>query len=206
MISRPCPAMRVCRQRSPILPTQTLESSLLRYIGVDGCKGGWFWLGLDGSDCFFGVAERLSILFDKGTSSQRVLIDIPIGMTSREGKARTCDRQARTRLGARACTVFTAPCREAMGARTYKAACDRNEAVTGKRLSRQCWGIVPKMKEIDRLLRTDPAARALLRESHPELCFMALNQGLPITHNKKTSAGFQSRLDVLETHRFDAEK
>jgi len=176
----------------------------LRYIGVDGCKAGWIWVGLDGSDSCFGVIRRLSALVEAATSAQRVLIDIPIGMTSIGGKTRTCDRKARKRLGARACTVFTAPCREAIDAGTYKEACDRNKAVTGKKLSRQCWGIVPKIKEVDRLMRRDPAARVLLRESHPELCFAALGRGQPIVHNKKTREGFQARIDVLKTYCPDA--
>jgi predicted RNase H-like nuclease len=140
------------------------------------------------------------MLVEGAALAQRILIDIPIGMTSHEGNTRTCDWQARKRLGARACTVFTAPCREAIEAGTYQEACDRNKAVTGKKLSRQCWAIVPKIKEVDRLMRTDPAARSLLRESHPELCFASLRRGRPIAQNKKTTEGFQARIEVLETH------
>jgi len=173
-------------------------------IGVDGCRAGWFWVGLDGDTSHFGKVASLSELFTRDCWIKRVLVDIPIGMTSENGEVRTCDHLARKHLGSRACTVFTAPCREAIAAPDYKLACDRNQAVTGRRLSRQCWGIVPKINEVDLLLRSDPQARALVRESHPELCFAAINQGAPLLQNKKTDQGFEVRLALLTSYQSDA--
>lgn len=174
-------------------------------IGVDGCRGGWFWTAIEGDSVTSGVVQQLADLisiFD----ADRILVDIPIGLTSRQGGSRVCDALARKRLGRRASSVFTPPCREAVAADSYLSACDINEGVTGKRLSKQCWGIVPKIREADRVMRISKKARARIRESHPELCFAALAHGEPMQFNKKSAAGFEERSGLLRTIRADTDE
>ena len=169
-------------------------------IGVDGCRGGWFWTAIEGDAATCGVVQQLADLlsiFD----ADRILVDIPIGLTSRQGGTRVCDALARKRLGRRSSSVFTPPCREALAADSYSSACDINEAVTGKRLSKQCWGIVPKIREADQVMRVSKNARGRIRESHPELCFAALAHGVPMQFNKKSAAGFQERAGLLRSIR-----
>ena len=113
-------------------------------------------------------------------------------------RERACDLRARELLGDRASSVFPAPCREAAYAPTYKKACDINERLTGKRISKQTWAIVPRIRELDELLRRDERARACFREVHPELCFWAFAGGRPMTHHKSTEQGYLERANLLE--------
>jgi predicted RNase H-like nuclease len=55
---------------------------------------------------------------------------------------------------------------------------------------------VPKIREVDTFLRAREDARGKIREVHPEVCFWGLS-GSPMRHNKKTSAGFSERRDLL---------
>jgi len=54
-------------------------------------------------------------------------------------------------------------------------------------------GRSPKIREVDDLLSGSSAARAKIREVHPEVCFAGLNRGQPIAHDKKTVEGATER-------------
>lgn len=166
-----------------------------RRYGVDGCRGGWFYFWINGRVFGHGLANDLTSIVADRTASV-ILVDIPIGLPG-EAASRDCDTEARKLLGRRASSVFPAPCRAALEAESYEAACEVNERYTGRRLSLQCWNIVPKIREVDALLRAPGRARLRLRESHPELCFAALNGGRPMSSGKKSEAGFEERLAVL---------
>jgi predicted RNase H-like nuclease len=150
------------------------------------------------------VVERLDALRDEIIASDLTLIDIPIGLKSSGSEERHCDREARKLLGKRASSVFPAPCRQALECRDYAEASSVNQSATGRKLSRQSWAIVLKIYEVDSVVRGLPERRKL-REMHPELCFMALNGGEPMGHNKKKAAGQTERLAVLSRYRPDAE-
>lgn len=173
-------------------------------VGIDGCRAGWFYFCRDESVWTFGVAGTVAEIIDRLPDDATVLIDIPIGLRRRGKQERQCDIAARARLGARRSSVFAAPCRSVLTATSYQQALERNRRNTGRGLSRQCWGIVPKIREVDQLLRADDRARGLLRESHPELCFWGLAGG-PMSHNKKTRDGFAQRLTILSIFDPDAE-
>ena len=169
-----------------------------RRYGVDGCRGGWFYFWINGRVFGHGVAEALSTIVSERTASV-ILVDIPIGLTNEPGR-RDCDTEARKLLGRRASSVYAAPCRAALEAESYEDACEVNQRITGRKISLQCWNIVPKIREIDTLLRDNRAQRGLLRESHPELCFQALNDNRAMSCNKKKRQGQQERLGVLERY------
>src|SRR6202035_5075203 len=67
-------------------------------------------------------------------------------------------------------------------------------ALSGKALSRQAFGILSKVQEVDRLMT--PRRQQLLVELHPEVSFTVLS-GDPMADYKKTSAGQAQRLDAL---------
>lgn len=167
-----------------------------RRYGVDGCRGGWFYFWINGRVFGHGQASSLATIVADRTASV-ILVDIPIGLPS-ETANRDCDTEARKLLGRRASSIFPAPCRAALEAESYEHACEVNERLTGRKLSIQCWNIVPKIREADALLRGRGRARLRLRESHPELCFATLNGGRPMSRGKKTIAGFEERLAVLQ--------
>ena len=79
-----------------------------------------------------------------------------------------------------------------MGFDTYESASSQNYAQSGRRLSKQTWAILGKIREVDDFLGNTTDARQTLRESHPEVMFAALNGGRPMTHTKKTADGFKA--------------
>ena len=168
-------------------------------VGIDGCKEGWFCVALQRMHLWnLDVFPNITAAWQALQAAKLILIDIPIGLreTGREG--RRCDQQARKLLGApRASSVFTPPVRPALALRTYQEAARVNYALTGRKLSLQSWGISPKIREVDQLLRTQRSAREKIREIHPEILFWALNGANAMTHSKKRLPGFEERLQVL---------
>ena len=130
----------------------------------------------------------------------RILIDMPIGLHDADGAARGCDQLARALLGPRRASVFNAPLRAVLGQSDYATANRCSRQLGGRGLSRQTFNIMARIAELDAMLQRHTAARAVLREAHPEVCFWGLNGGRPMAANKKTAAGFAERLAVLCAH------
>ena len=162
----------------------------VRCLGIDGCKAGWAVASAD-PDVRFQVA--LTIADAVGQSNIVAVVDIPIGLA--ESEPRQCDLDARAALPGRKSSVFPAPCRAALdGSEDYGFACDLNQRAGGKRITRQLFGILPKIREVDFLMT--PALQARIREAHPELIFATL-AGSPMTHKKSSVEGKAERLTVL---------
>ena len=70
-----------------------------KYVGVDGCKRGWFSVGFDSEGMYeFKVAKTFDKLLKHYKDADLILIDIPIGLP--EGKCgRRCDGEAWVRMG-----------------------------------------------------------------------------------------------------------
>ena len=176
-----------------------MEDSEFKAIGVDGCRSGWFYVVLSPSRRpDWGVAEKLEELLPDVGGSDRIFVDIPIGLPAgKEG--RDCDKEARFKLGQkRGSSVFPAPVRAILGARDYEDAKMRSQDACGKMLSVQTWGIARKIFEVDLLLRQNDKARHVVREVHPELCFWALNRRVSMATSKKENSGFEERMRVLK--------
>ncbi|MEM9305289.1 MAG: DUF429 domain-containing protein, partial [Pseudomonadota bacterium] len=139
-------------------------------VGVDGCRAGWLAVTFDGEACAVSVVSSARSLVEQ-VPEATIFIDMPIGLPHVDQPVRRCEPEARKLLGPRRSSVFNVPCREALDAPTYADGSARNAAITGRKLSRQSWAIVPKIRELDELLLARPALRASLREAHPEVCF-----------------------------------
>lgn len=174
--------------------------SAVFYVGVDGCKEGWFAVVLtDNGDWDVAIFPDVANLWDRFRDAVLILIDVPIGLRDCGLEERVCDREARKLLGQkRGSSVFPAPCRPAVYADNYLEANEINHRLTGRRLSKQSWGIARKITEVDEFLTRDGEARLRIRETHPEVCFRML-AGRPIRHSKKTRYGFEERLEVLRS-------
>jgi predicted RNase H-like nuclease/RimJ/RimL family protein N-acetyltransferase len=163
--------------------------------GADACRGGWcvVTLPVEG-DAAVEVVERFSTVAGRQARSQlgAVGVDIPIGLS--DDGPRRCDLEARELVGPRRSSVFPAPVRPVLGARTYEQALGRARQVSGVGLSKQAWNLVPKITEVDRLL--DPTRQGRIFECHPEAAFAAL-AGHPMAHSKKQVAGRLERLALL---------
>src|SRR5437879_2446890 len=104
-------------------------------VGVDGCRGGWVCVTRLGHgapqilvvDCFASVLDRWP--------DAVIAVDMPIGLP-RAG-SRACDGLARSRLGRRRSSVFPAPVRPALHARTNAEASALHRAVDGRGVSAQ---------------------------------------------------------------------
>lgn len=180
----------------------------MSWLGIDGCKAGWLCVQIDAQgQVFTRLLASIAELEAWRQDVNQVLIDIPVGLPGTEHRGRECDRIARRRLGAgRGSSVFAPPARATLAARDYREALHINRQQTGKGISKQAWNITPKIREVDVFLRHHSEWQGRLRESHPELCFLALNRGQAMRHNKKTPAGQAERLAVLMRYLPDARK
>jgi predicted RNase H-like nuclease len=85
-----------------------------------------------------------------------------------------------------------------LDAGTWEEACRRRVEREGKKCSKQVAGILPKIREVDEGMT--PATQHRVREGHPELCFAMMNQGKPMSFNKRTKQGQEERLSLLLRH------
>jgi predicted RNase H-like nuclease len=118
-------------------------------------------------------------------------VDIPLGGTP--DTWRTADAEAKRRLGPRHPRVFLVPPRPVWGARSHAEAARLCQALTGKRVSIQAYGLFARMLEAERYRDLD---RQPLFEIHPELVFADLAGG-PVAANKKTPDGERIRRALL---------
>ena len=170
--------------------------------GVDGCRAGWVVAVAevtgDGPVVrSVAVEPTLGPLLGRvGCGEvQVVALDMPVGLSA-DGP-RAADRAARAALGPRRSSVFPAPVRAVLEATDHADAVRRSRAACGAGIPVQAWHLVPKVREVDELVRAAPPdVRAAVREAHPELAFSALGDG-PCAHPKRTAAGRRERLARL---------
>ncbi len=181
------------------------------FVGVDGCRYGWFSVGLDadGNLARCGVYDTFEKLLTCNADASLILVDIPIGLPDGEDE-RECDTQERKNLKGRRSSVFRTPTRQAVQAvvksKSYKVTSGVQCEVTNKGLSKQTFNITHKIAQVDRALHLRGAgAQPPVREAHPEVCFWALSSSdakkrTAMRHNKKIREGERERLDVLKCH------
>lgn len=163
---------------------------MVRIAGVDGCKAGWIAAILDlsdGSPPTLHVVPRLADLLAGVPATALIAVDMPIGLPDRvDGSGRGPEQRVRPLLGQRQSSVFSIPARAAVEALDYRDACRLALATSRppRKVSKQGFHLFPRIREIDALLRADPALRDGVFETHPELAFATMRGG-PLTHPKK---------------------
>lgn len=167
--------------------------------GIDGCRSGWLCLTKDLATgavqaCILaGIRDLLAL----DPCPDVAMVDIPIGLT--DTGPRQCDLEARALLKPpRASSVFPAPIRPILPAATYGEACQIGERVNGRKLSLQTWAILPKIKQVDAILRADSTRNRWIREVHPEVCFWAWNGKKAMVNSKKSAAGRTERETLVK--------
>lgn len=141
------------------------------------------------------ITDLQDVVADLGSGRlAAATIDIPIGLAA--DRMRPVDGLARARLGPRRSSVFSAPVRPALAARTFEEACEISRAARGKGISRQLFGILPKIRELDTL--QSPQLQQKLVEMHPEVSFAELARS-PMEFHKSTPQGRSERLRALAT-------
>jgi predicted RNase H-like nuclease len=171
-----------------------------RYVaGIDGCRGGWCLaigeIDRDAVRVKVQVVDLFPAAVAAASDASEIAVDIPIGLPDRG--ARACDLIARGTLGSRWMCVFPAPPRAVVMAGSYDEANRRHRYLCGKGLSRQAWGIAPKIAEVDAYLLSNAGSRDRVWEVHPEICFMAMNGGTPLLARKGSQEGFKARHRLL---------
>ena len=182
----------------------------IQYVGVDGCPYGWFSVALaeegDGYETL--VCRTFRQLVHHYRDATLVLVDMPIGLPQ-GAPGRQCDDEARDRVGARGASVYPTPTRQTVqqigvlpqGCLTathlqYRFRDAQDAGVMGINL--QTFAIVPKIAEIDEVMRLRVHnAQPVVREVHPEMCFLALNGGVHLQYPKTTPDGVHERLEIL---------
>jgi predicted RNase H-like nuclease len=169
----------------------------MKFVGVDGCKAGWCAAWVADGRWDVGVYLSFDELWDAHRDARSVLVDIPIGLA--EDAHRTAEGLLRNRLGPRRASVFNTPARSAVHAVSKEAAKALNRKASGKSLSEQSLGIMPKIMEVDLFLAAHPEAVEKVFESHPELAF-ALAAGQPMAYPKRDVPGVVERYEILKRY------
>ncbi|PVE24481.1 DUF429 domain-containing protein [Microvirga sp. KLBC 81] len=159
--------------------------------GVDGCRAGWIaalmQVGKPASAKIV-VVPTLAAIADAPEQPAVIAVDMPIGLSEKTtGSGRAPEQLIRPLLGQRQSAVFAIPSRQAVYAEDYGEACRRALATSDppRKVSRQGFGIFPKIREIDALLRARTDLVDKVFEVHPELAFWALNGRLALDQPKK---------------------
>lgn len=180
--------------------------------GVDGCRGGWVVVmrTVDGEDApRAGLCATFAEVLALEESPAIIAVDMPIGLaetTARGGRA--CEIEARKHLAGRQSSVFSVPARAAVMQTDYAEACAvaLQHSDPPRKVSKQCFGLFPKIREIDALMTPDLQNRVY--ECHPELAFWALNDGAAMSlpkkiKNRPNPEGIAERHTLLVRHGFN---
>ena len=187
--------------------------------GVDGCKGGWIVVRrVGGLPIEVRVFKRFADIVAWLPDDAVIAVDMPIGLpeTGTPG-GRAAERAARPLLKKRRSSLFAIPsrsCTYAVTGPVEKGGYIAAHALASKQARRtseppagvsiQAFGIFPKIRELDALLRETPTLQKRVFESHPEIAFLTLNGGMEMNWNKSGVEGEEERRRVLLAHGFDA--
>lgn len=169
----------------------------MHIAGVDGCREGWLCVeeceGRLTARIFRSFPELLAAL----PGASVIAVDIPIGLPE-QGK-RDCDTAARRALSpTRTSSVFPTPVLGVLHETHYPTANLKHREIDGRGLSRQAFGILPKIRDVNLPLQANPALQQRIREIHPELCFAVWNWGVPMAHRKGTTEGQAERERLID--------
>jgi predicted RNase H-like nuclease len=186
--------------------------------GADGCKAGWIAVvkrPYDEPEA--AIHPTFADLVASLPDDAILAVDMPIGLpdVTHQG-GRGPERLVRPLIGERQSSVFSIPARAAVYAfsepfttveRWYEghriaSAVARQTSDPPRGVSIQAFGIFPKIREIDALLRQSAELRTRVIESHPEVAFWRLNGGAAMRLPKKIKglvnpAGMSERRELL---------
>jgi predicted RNase H-like nuclease len=168
------------------------------FAGVDWAGNGWFAVFLKTDGFESGYYPTLWNLWrDRRYDIRRMLVDIPIGLC--EDKKRACDVAAKAYIGPKLqSSLFYTPIRDAVYANNIDAGKEHHKKVDAEfSIQNQAWCLVPRIREADAFVREADRSERVL-ETHPEACFVALNDNEYLAHSKKTEKGIKERLNLVD--------
>lgn len=192
------------------------------FAGVDGCPAGWIAVVWAGREPAVSIFPRFTDLIEALPNDTVIAVDMPIGLPERGGPGgRGAEQAARANLRMRQSSVFSIPSRAAIYAECGPFASWEETLAAHKRASQvaretsdpsrgvaiQAFCIFPKIREIDAVLRAEPALAGRIIESHPELAFWRLNGERAMEKPKKIRGrvnpeGMEERRELLARHGF----
>lgn len=169
------------------------------YLGLDWTDNGWLGVALSAEGGYdVDLYPSVASAWRAHNGARRVLIDVPIGLV--DDARRRCEVVAARYLAPeRHHSIFWTPVRDAVFSRTLEAAKRINRRAIGQSVQNQAWRLCPRIREVDDFIALFPETAAeTLRESHPEVCYWAFNDGRPLTASKHTDAGLTRRLELVD--------
>ena len=162
--------------------------------GVDGCRGGWIAIVWGGAGMPANPVLCRSFTEVMALAAEIIAVDMPIGLPKLS--SRDAERAVRLILGKRKSSVFSVPARAAFAAGDYREACtiNRLHSEPPRALSKECFHLFPKIREIDRLMTPDLQDRVF--EAHPEVAFRMM-KGEVLRFSKRTQEGEAVRKSLL---------
>ena len=170
-------------------------------LGIDGSKNGWVGVKQNAKrEDFSEIIFKEKLIDFLSTDIELIIIDMPVGLDKniRQG-GRLVDKEARKKLLKRKSSIFNAPIRDVLKAKSYDEANTISKS-KGLGISKQSWNLVPKINELDQILQIK--IRPQIYESHPELCFQTMNDG-ELKFSKKEKLGIKERRNILTKNGFD---
>lgn len=180
-------------------------------VGVDAAPNGWIAVRYEGPryvdvsryrDDEAAADSAFERLWAANDDADVILVDIPIGLAE-SNAARRPEDEARERLGPRSGSVFNVPIRSVLEEKSYDAANAAQKDAIDTGLMQQTYNITDRIREVDDFLQDRPPGerQRVVRESHPELCFWALNEERPMAYSKtgQPAAAHWERVGVLAT-------
>jgi predicted RNase H-like nuclease len=155
-------------------------------IGVDGWRGGWVAVALDGAGVSVTAHATFAGVLDVAAGAAVIGVDIPIGLP--DTPDRPADVAARAALAPHSSRVFPTFPRRILEAPSHSEAVLR--CGEGPKISSQSFALRAKILEVD-AHRSDPR----IHEVHPELSFAAMG-GLPLP-SKRSWNGASARRRLL---------
>ena len=191
-----------------------LAKSNSKYVGVDGCKGGWLSICLnDGEDHEAKVFAEFSDLLGYYTDAHQILVDVPIGLPDDDKSVderlvlRNCDAEAQKLLARRWMCVFPVPTRQLMMDMVaiycepdlnYAQLKREANKLAGMTYPPPALGILKKIAEVDEVLQGTNVGTKV-KEVHPEICFLKLISSHKPLRSKRNPDGISQRLAVLKS-------
>ena len=166
--------------------------------GADGFKNGWYVVlaNLDTDAWSARVVPSFAALLELPETPSVVCVDMPIGLPEHTPPGgRQCEAMARSVLGPRRSSVFSAVGRQALGCASRAEADGLSTASGGIGIGAQAWGLAAKLREVDDAMTVE--RQAFVFEVHPEVSFWAMNGRCPMAFHKSLPGGESERIAAL---------
>lgn len=164
--------------------------------GVEPVTGGWLVApgnlqGINLAPQPAQVMTSLADVLDYRPSFSVVALHAPVGVMENPGEPRSCDVEARNRLGKRGGSAIPAPSRALLEATTYEDARAIDPSLDIVR-----WRSLAKQTEAIREVQS--WRQRSVFEVNPELAFTNMNEGQPIRYGRRTQLGRDARRELIE--------